>query len=138
MEPQAPPQPDSNLIHFAKRLEYLPRYILDFFFGLLAAMISDVVTTSILLASVALGLAIGHWWLAVAFFFTLYAFLRIIGMLANAIGSTGVALARAQQAPPPSYPSMMMQPSAPAQGTVVNHAGDDIERIPVTLPASNG
>lgn len=130
MDPNS--QQDSPFIFFAKRLEYVPRYMVDYFFGLLAAIVSDVIITTIALAAIALGLAIGHWLLVVAFFFTLYALLRIVGIVANAIGNSGQLIANSMYSPnPPGQvfaPPMMGGPSGPQPETE--------ERIPVTLPAA--
>lgn len=134
--------PDSPFIFFAKRLEYVPRYAVDYFFGLLAAMVSDVIITTITLAAIALGLAVGHWLLVVAFFFTFYAVLRIVGIVANAIGSTGQMVSNAMVSNAMPQPSFNNQPppSPPLSGPVVHATGSDEEvpRIPVTLPPVNG
>ena len=140
MEPQ-----DSNFVLFAKRLEYVPRYVFDYFFGLLAAIVSDVVISTIALATVALGLATGQWLLAVAFFFTLYAVLRIVSILANAIGSSGQLIAQSMrqpqpqptifqggnQMPPPAPAHIHPDADPPVQGEVL-----DGNRIAVTLPSA--
>lgn len=121
-------KPDSSFVFFAKRLEYVPRYIVDYFFGLLAAIVSDIIITTIALAAVALGLAIGHWLLVVAFFFTLYALLRIVGILANAIGSSGQMISNALRTQPQSPTGQIFNPDLPSS------EDHPIARIPVTLP----
>lgn len=130
---------DSAFVFFAKRLEYVPRYVMDYFFGLLAAMVSDVIITTITLASVALGLAIGHWLLVTAFFFTLYSLLRIASIVANAIGSSGQVIAGSlRQSQPPMIfqggnqmppPPFQEEPPPPSEGL-----DNGQPRIPVTLP----
>lgn len=141
-------KPESSFIFLAKRLEYVPRYAMDYFFGLLAAIVSDVTITTIALAAVALGLAVGHWLLVVAFFFTLYSLLRIISIVANAIGSTGQVMAqnmRMSQPPTVFQGGNQLPPSpsvvnSPVEGGEVEPPPlqDNGQRIPVTFPTNNG
>lgn len=108
-------------------------YLVDYFFGLLAAIVSDVLTTAALIAAVFLGLAFANWWLAGAFFFTLYALFRVGISLANAIGSVGQNVGQALSQPPPTpqFPSVQTNPSP---GPYPEDA--PVQRIPVTFPSS--
>lgn len=64
----------------------LPKYAFEYTVGLLIAIVTDFIITTLALAGVSVGFATGSALDGVATFFIIYSVLRIIGNLAEAVG----------------------------------------------------
>lgn len=100
MIPQPTPPP-SPLVRLARALESLPKFAFGFLMDLIFASITDIVSASLLIASVALGFATGSVLIAASAFFFIFVAANLVNNVCAAIASVGRAVQSSN--PPPQY-----------------------------------
>lgn len=98
-----PMPPDSPLVMLAKSLERFPAYVVSYLAGMLVGVTSDIVTTSLAIGSVLIGVIATVWWGLAVFFLGM----ALIGLVHTVVGAMSYR-------PKPSYDPVMPPVSPPA------------------------
>lgn len=98
----SPPPPSSNTQLLVEALSHWPRYVADYCVGMIIAVISEPLMTSLLVGSVFLGVLASSVLVALMVFFLVYTVLGTINSIANAIGVGSRSIAQANRMHLPS------------------------------------
>lgn len=83
------PEGESIMEELGRAVVNFPLFLIEMVASLVAVTLSDTLVASFALTGAAVGFAAGSWIVGLAVFLTIYSVSRVVGLIANAVGSVG-------------------------------------------------